>query len=770
MISTPKLWHADSTQEFYIPMGKQLFLLFLGSALLMCACHCEPPVGPNDAGDAGDGVADGGETDGGATDAGPVDAGPVDPGPVDAGLVDAGPWRVDGGDLFDAMSQIPNLRAPFELNADFNNDRRLDAVALQSNGVGAGATLVVALATGPGTYAVTYDAGFSTPDLTFFDVDTDGRLDLVVKDSNRPGWTAFYRGDGQGHFVFQGKWYNASSLLDVTGDGVPESVQIVPASFSPGAIYVSRTISDGGVDSAYTQHTLGTDWGLIADFNNDHIPDYVSVGDYLANTRQFQIFLGQADGGIVGAPSTVTCSNCGSGLVTVGDMNADGRPDVVALTRTAVTVWTVSATGVLTLGQTTARAGNRILAAYVVDMDGDGRADIVAQEEGSSSPYGVRIYFSRVAGLEASDDYLFTAQGRLRGVSDVNYDGRPDLVMTDNYYAEGRTGAEVLRLPARSDSQISPDEWGWFDMNADGFRDGVSWLPFQDKMSIARLGPRRRFEAPSQCPVAPRRTNESRSLLDLDGDDLPDQYSFNAMGLQVSLGRGQCSFDARSTWLPAPGYGSWLDVNGDRKLDLAQSSGALRLQLDAGVFAPAVTSGLPANATFRATDWSGDGLIDVIVLNTGNTQITFAKGDGAGHFAVGTPQNLPPGGVMDFATVDVDADGDRDVLVSSTDNITSRSRVDLWRQLGPATFALEQSYIAGACSHWTNLFSADLDSDGTPEVVVSCQTMTQVWSVGAAARLRQQLMFFPTEALFDADGDGDLDLINSQGVAMNLTR
>ena len=771
-------------------MRRPFLISALGSAILICGCDCGPPAGTDDAGaadggiaDAGEvdaGVVDAGEVDAGATDAGSVDAGAMDAGAMDAGAIDAGtndagridagPSRFDGGDLFDVMSEIPNLRPPLALTADFNNDRHLDAVAIQPTGVGLGTTLVVALSTGPGTYAVTYDAGFNNANLTFFDVDRDGNLDLVAKDNSQPGWTAFHRGDGQGRFVLQGRWYNASSLLDVTGDGVPESVQIVSASFSPGAVYVSRTIADGGVSSQYTQHTLGTGWGLITDFNNDRLPDYVSVGDYLANTRQLQIFLGQADGGIVGAPSTVTCTNCGSGLVTLGDMNADGRPDVVALTHTAVTVWTASATGVLTLGATAARAGNRVLVAFVTDMDGDGRADIVAQEEGVSASHGVRIYFSRTTGLEASDDYLYTQQGTIRGVTDVDYDGHPDVVMLDNFYAEGRAGIEALRLPARSASQISPDELGWFDMNADGLRDGVSWLPFQDKIAIAHLGPKRRFQVSTQCAVAPRRTNESRFMRDLDGDGFPDQYSFNGMGLEVSLGRGGCNFDPRATWLPPPVVGTWLDANGDRKLDLAHWNGNLQLQLDAGVFAPAVTSGIPSDAVYRATDWSGDGLSDIILLNTGSTQVTFARGDGAGRFAVGTPQNLPPGGAMDFATVDVDADGDRDVLVAAGDNVTQRTRVDLWRQISPATFMLQQAYLSSGCTYWTNLFTADLDLDGAPEVLVSCQNMTQVWTVGATPRLRQQLTFFPTEAVFDADRDGDLDLVNSQGVAMNLTR
>lgn len=765
--------------------------MLIGCSVAVVACQCDPALEPIDGGDADAGVFDAGAVDAGTPDAGEADAGVMDAGETDAGardagLVDAGPTdagktdagrppdsgfpRSDGGLLFDTMAELPNLPLPMTLGPDFNNDRHRDGFLVQSNGANS-ATVVVAVATGPGSYAVTFDAGFTSANVSVLDVNTDGILDLVVKDMPQAGWTSLYRGDGFGHFAFNGKWYNVTSLLDVTGDGVPESVQIVPEGFSPGAVYVSQTFPDGGVDVGFVTNVLGTGWGLIADFNSDHIPDYVSVGDYLASTRQLRVFMGQTDGGIVASQPAVTCNNCYRGLVTLGDMNGDGRPDVVVLTGTEVKVWTVGANGALTAGPSTSRSGDRILTAYVVDMNADGRADIVAQEEGGSTQGGIRIYFARDGGLQASDDYLQTEQGSVRGVSDVDYDGLPDVLLMDNFYAQGRNGAEVLRLPARSFSLVSPDPWGWFDMNGDGLRDGVSWLQFQDKMSISLMGPRRRFAAPMECPVAPRGINERRFMRDLDGDGFADQYSFTATGLEVSRGQGMCAFDARQTWLQAPPYyGTWVDVNGDKRLDLAHDDGTVRMQLDAGVFAAPASSGLPAQSTFFAMDWSGDGRSDVILLNDAKTLITFAQSNGNGTFTLGASTGLPAGEVMDFARVDADGDGDFDVVAAVTDGFTNGSRVDLWRQTAPGVFVVQQSYLSQVCSYWTNLFVADLDLDGTPEVVVSCQVQTQVWSVGATPRWRQKLMFFSTGAVFDADGDGDADLISSPGVAMNLTR
>lgn len=116
--------------------------------------------------------------------------------------------------------------------ADFNGDGKLDVAVANLSGASTG-NVGVLLGNGDGTFApvVTYDiANYAAPVLTLFDMNGDGKLDIVVGTYAYNGAGAFnvLLGNGDGTFQaasphYTGYEYTYSLAIgDVNGDGTPD--------------------------------------------------------------------------------------------------------------------------------------------------------------------------------------------------------------------------------------------------------------------------------------------------------------------------------------------------------------------------------------------------------------------------------------------------------------------------------------------------------------------------------------------------------------------
>jgi hypothetical protein len=228
-----------------------------------------------------------------------------------------------------------------------------------------------------------------------------------------------------------------------------------------------------------------------------------------------------------------------------------------------------------------------------------------------------------------------------------------------------------------------------------------------------------------------------------------------------------------------------FDADGDVDLLLASSwnssEGIYVLTNDGlGTFTKHTLVSVPQNFV-SAVDADGDGDLDIFAaqLSWGTTRLYV--NDGQNHF---TSTNLPaatPGwGIHSLAPVDLDSDGDLDLMVT----VGQPSEVTLPRQIawydnvgGTYTLRTIGEYSNGV----RQVEASDVDGDGDLDVVASSDWFEEVaWfeNIGntrfTARPAIAKSQIYPTNrpigfALADLDGDGDFDLASTDEYSRKLS-
>jgi hypothetical protein len=293
--------------------------------------------------------------------------------------------------------------------------------------------------------------------------------------------------------------------------------------------------------------------------------------------------------------------------IAIGDMNNDGKPDLVIANQGASTVTELFGNGGTGFqGRNDVNVGTVPSDVALVDMNGDGRLDIVvtsAQSRDlvvvpSSSAGGFQLPVTTPVGLGPSRIAL----------ADVSLDGRPDYVVAS-------TGSDTVTVVLAAASGV-----------------------FGNRTNVA-VG-----SHPSAL-----------ALGDMNGDNLLDLAVANAGSNNVSLFQGVVGgiwVNPRTVSVGIEPSGIALrDVNNDAKLDLLVTNAgsntvSVLLGDGAGNF-----SGVPDLATgvrprgIDLGDLDGDGKLDVAVANQGSDNVSVFRGDGTGAF---TAQPALPVGQAPF--------------------------------------------------------------------------------------------------------------------------
>lgn len=587
-----------------------------------------------------------------------------------------------------------------------------------------------------------------------------------------------------GQSVGAGKGADAVTTADLNGDG---RLDVIVANSATSVVSVLlNTTAPGAAALTFAQRRVfavgaGPTAVAVADVNGDGKFDVVT-----ANTKSntVSVLLNTTAPGSTTptfAPHVAFATGVAPVAVAVGDLNGDGKADLAVANRGSNTVSVVlNATrpGAAAPAFRTQRAfatGAVPVAVAVGDVTGDGRADIVVANRGSSTVSVLANATAPGAGVPA-----FAAQKALGAgttpvavtLTDLNGDGALDVAVANR----GANTVSVLL------NKAAP---------------GTGGVAFVARRAFATGG------QPAAVAAA-----------DTNGDGRPDLVVANMGSGTASVlvnatapGAAGAAFTAHQPTRAgtAPTGLAAADLNGDGKLDLVAASttaNAASILLNGTPHAGAAEGGVPAYnaaATFPtrvepssllSIDVNGDGRPDQVVTNKGSNTVsvllnTTAPGAAVPAFA---PQRTFATGVQPFAVAaaDVNGDGKLDLVVA---NVASNSVSVLLNTTPPGsttpTFAPQQAFPVGLGPE--AVLAGDVNGDGKPDLVVAnngeatLSVLVNTTAPGGAAVSYTPHQVFATGthpaalAWADVNGDGRCDVVvanmssDTVSVLMNST-
>ena len=429
----------------------------------------------------------------------------------------------------------------------------------------------------------------------------------------------------------------------------------------------------------------------------------------------------------------------------VDDLDADGDPDILTDLRTTGGVTTLEwhantdGAGSFSPGITVASTITDPSSLDATDIDGDGDQDLLVCMESLGEIVWLETptngtSFADLRLVRGGSGVWNAAQG-----ADIDGDGRTDVLVMSEYY-DG-----ILWLRQIDDEGTFDDRFSAVAGNLDGINamlavdaDGDGDLDVVAAALTANtltwhenvdgtggfVGPVRTL----QNPAGEVRTIDAA---DLDGDGDEDLLAAASAGDWIGwfpvLDDGS-GFGARRV-IQAPAGGAWgvaaADLDGDGDLDVLSGSVTdstvawYENQNGLGTFGPRLvisnTAGQPK--TVAAVDLDGDGDLDVVSSSDDPALLTWYENvDGTGTF--GAPQNLATDLSAPFSILplDIDGDGDQDLLSAQGD---PDGRIVLFHN-GPyaaATFrnagANPASYSAVTLPELGGVYTGEVDLAGT---------------------------------------------------------
>jgi hypothetical protein len=331
--------------------------------------------------------------------------------------------------------------------------------------------------------------------VTIGDVNGDGRSDVVMTTSSYSDPDNDYR-----IFVFL---QNSSGGLnlpiklpagngesvdvgDVNNDGRDDVV--VTAADSIGVFYQNNS---GTLDSMITYPSTHTSFSntykvKIADLNNDGRFDVVCI-DWGTQSQAVEIFH-QNQNGTLDSPVTYTVLHGGYDDLDVGDINNDGRTDIIVMSGQG---YEYNNIGILLQNQNGTFADpvyydlgeNELTRGVAVgDVNGDSLQDIIVTYGGNSPNSKIGIFLQNAGGtLNPAVSFESYDIPEPVVIADVNNDARKDILvahggwMALGVYLQGSDGALMPEelYPISYASHYNPQGLAVGDINGDGFNDIV---------------------------------------------------------------------------------------------------------------------------------------------------------------------------------------------------------------------------------------------------------------------------------------------------------
>ncbi len=508
---------------------------------------------------------------------------------------------------------------------DLNGDGKMDMAVVRSNYV------CVLLNNGARSFQPCSNYG-TFNDLIYGvaigDFNGDHKLDLALSKNSIPGTVSILLGAGDGSFPTHTEYPVALSprniaVTDLNDDGKLDVISAGVGSRG-GAISVLLGDGDGTFKDYVAYGTGGTPTMLLGDFNGDGVPDLAIAAQSCLSVHSqclignLSLWLGHGDGSFPSGGTSYPMPNNAT-AVAAGDLNGDGRPDIVVGNQNGENNNTLSV--LINNGDGTFQprvdyeAGSGTTSVVVGDFNGDRLMDVAVANVSDST---VSILLSNGNGsLQPHQDYP-TAGSGLICVGDFNHDGAFDLVTASTY------SSYLSILLGYGNGTFHPYSQVWA---------GIS---------------------PAAIAVG-----------DVNNDGKLDVVLLNNRAIAVLLGNGDGTFKAPiiQSSTVSSNWGTLGDFNGDGKLDLAVTdvvSAWLFPGNGDGTFQAPIsfnTGGVAASVA--AADTNVDGKLDLVYGGMWNAGILY--GDGRGGFAGYSTYLFGWGDGSSFATADFSGNGGTDL-------------------------------------------------------------------------------------------------------------
>lgn len=353
------------------------------------------------------------------------------------------------------------------------------------------------------------------------DLDGDGKADLVVADAYS-GDVSIYQNLSSNHALafatprvvlpmVKGTYANPISVVvsDLDGDGKPE---IIALNADSNMISIFRNLSAPGVISTNSfsnrldiPGAAGMSAMAVQDLDADGKADIVTVS---TGNNTLSVYHNLSTNGVISfsAPVNFTTGNSPNG-VAIGDLDDDGKPDVVVADTTDGTVSVfrnLGSTGQVTTNSFASRvnfpAASQCLRVTIGDVDGDGKLDVLVANWTSDTISIFRNLTSN-PGITTNAfaprvDFALAGWGHDIALADLDGDGKPDLAVSSElssalslFHNAGAPGNLATNsLSNRVDLATGWNAWGVScgDLDGDGRPEIVFANAYDATISIYR--------------------------------------------------------------------------------------------------------------------------------------------------------------------------------------------------------------------------------------------------------------------------------------------
>ncbi len=614
------------------------------------------------------------------------------------------------------------------------------------------------------------------------DLDRDGLADLIVADVGPPEspssgriWVLHNRG-GRAFdppvAIAGSKASVALAAGDLDGDG---DIDLVSGAPFEEALDVLINDGHGGFAITELEAGLVVQAITLGDPNGDGRPEIAVTG---SSDVDFGIarLLRNLGGGAFAPSVPLQGSGCSPATVAFGDINADGRPEILTCSGNAqVIAQFVGTDGSLLGGPLVIPVENAPNLIAAADLNLDGVSDLLVMTFNASS--GLLLFGDRQDGLTPFAEPMLSNPPRSIALADFTGDGKPDLIAahddgtldlllnhgnglfgTPRSYVAGSNlvGLAVGDLDGDGAVDVAGADAGRFETAP---RDGVVVLWSEGNG---------RLTAPVEY-----REGRSVTLADVTGDGVPDLVTTPGEGTVVVFrSTGDGSFGAPRGYTTGANEDQPVraaDFDGDGHPDLISANGrsGFAILLNDGVggfFGEPLLGRFGADISDLAVaDFDGDGLADIFAIE--ESQAAVLLNDGHGGFE-SSPAFAVEGGVPVMQLGDVDGDGAPDLVTADLQN----PRVDL--RLGDGRGGFGAAREIDARQVVVAIATGDLNGDGAVDLVVGTlaaliqpsATSVGVLFADGKGGFGAPVMYpgedFPTAIeIADADGDGFRDVI-----------